>query len=121
MRVLVTGGAGFVGSHLTDEAVARGHRVIVLDDLSAGSHENLAPSLATGLVTLVEGSVLDQELVDRWMAKADICIHLAARLGVAQIVNHPLRCLREALRACKWHKRNEIVECRRDCSHCATG
>jgi UDP-glucose 4-epimerase len=95
MTLFVTGGAGFVGSHLTDELVARGHRVIVLDDLSAGRRENLAASLATGWVTLVEGSVLDHDLVDELMAKADACIHLAARLGVAQIVNHPLRCLRE--------------------------
>lgn len=91
----MTGGAGFVGSHLTDSLVAEGHRVIVLDDLSTGSRENLAGSLASGLVTLVQGSVLDDALVDRCMQQADACVHLAARLGVDQIVRNPLRCLRE--------------------------
>jgi UDP-glucose 4-epimerase len=93
--LLVTGGAGFIGSHLTDLLVSDGHRVVVLDDLSSGSHENLKHSLATGQVTLVQGSVMDEDLVDRCMGQVDACIHLAARLGVAQIVKHPLRCLRE--------------------------
>ena len=61
---LVTGGAGFIGSHLTDSLVADHHRVIVLDDLSTGSRENLAASLATGRVDLVQGSVLDPDVVD---------------------------------------------------------
>ena len=93
--VLVTGGAGFVGSHLTDSLVADGHRVIVLDDLSVGSHENLALSLGSGLVTVTEGSVLDREAVDDCMARADVCVHLAARLGVERIVREPLSSLRE--------------------------
>jgi UDP-glucose 4-epimerase len=95
MTLLVTGGAGFVGSHLTDALVAHGHRVIALDDLSSGSRENLSGSLATGRVRLIEGSVLDRELVDGCMGEADVCVHLAARLGVDQIVRRPLSCLRE--------------------------
>src|SRR5947209_14838019 len=94
-RFLITGGAGFIGSHLTDLLVSEGHRVTVLDDLSAGSLQNLSSSLASGRATLVHGSVMDEDLVERCMGGADACIHLAARLGVAQIVNHPLRCLRE--------------------------
>jgi UDP-glucose 4-epimerase len=92
---LVTGGAGFVGSHLTELLVADGYQVIVLDDMSIGRRENLASSLATGQLTVVEGSVLDGELVDQLMRRADACVHLAARLGVARIVNQPLHCLRE--------------------------
>ena len=92
---LVTGGAGFVGSHLTDSLVADGHRVIVLDDLSVGTRENLSESLASGLVELVTGTVLDRQLVDESMEMADVCIHLAARLGVERIVSQPLSCLRE--------------------------
>jgi nucleoside-diphosphate-sugar epimerase len=92
---LVTGGAGFVGSHLTDLLVAEGHRVVVLDDLSSGNQENLDESLASGRVELVEGTVLDSSLVDDCMQAADVCIHLAARLGVEQIVERPLSCLRE--------------------------
>lgn len=93
--VLVTGGAGFVGSHLTDSLVADGHSVTVLDDLSTGSVENLAGSLDSGLVTVVKGSVLDREIVDECMARADACVHLAARLGVERIVREPLSSLRE--------------------------
>jgi UDP-glucose 4-epimerase len=92
---LVTGGAGFIGSHLIELLVADGHRVTVLDDLSIGRRENLEASLNTGLVTLVEGDVLDASLVNRLMGSADVCVHLAARLGVARIVNRPLGCLRE--------------------------
>jgi UDP-glucose 4-epimerase len=93
--VLVTGGAGFVGSHLTDSLVADGHQVLVLDDLSAGSVANLGESIRSGRVTLIEGSVLDAALVDDCIREADVCVHLAARLGVQQIVAQPLSCLRE--------------------------
>jgi UDP-glucose 4-epimerase len=92
---LVTGGAGFIGSHLTDSLVADHHRVIVLDDLSTGSRENLAASLATGRVDLVQGSVLDPDVVDGCVRAADVCVHLAARLGVGRIVAQPLDSLRE--------------------------
>jgi UDP-glucose 4-epimerase len=92
---LLTGGAGFVGSHLTDSLVADGHRVIVLDDLSVGSRENLSASLASGLVEVVEATVLDRDVVDHCMGQVDVCVHLAARLGVERIVSQPLSCLRE--------------------------
>jgi UDP-glucose 4-epimerase len=94
-KLFVTGGAGFVGSHLTDVLVAQGYRVVILDDMSIGQVENLSRGLESGQVSLVEGSVLDAELVDRLMGEADACVHLAARLGVARIVNQPLSCLRE--------------------------
>lgn len=92
---LVTGGAGFIGSHLTDSLVRDGHTVIVLDDLSAGSRDNLSSSLGSGHVELVEASVLDSRIVDDCVRAADVCVHLAARLGVRQIVGHPLGALRE--------------------------
>jgi nucleoside-diphosphate-sugar epimerase len=92
---LVTGGAGFIGSHLTDSLVAAGDRVIVLDDLSGGSRRNLEASLATGRLKLVEGTVLDAGLVDDCVREADVCLHLAAKLGVQNIVRNPLGCLRE--------------------------
>jgi len=93
--VLVTGGAGFIGSHLTDSLVADGQSVLVLDDLSSGSRENLSRSLGSGRVTVVEGSVLDRDVIDACMASADVCVHLAARLGVERIVREPLFSLRE--------------------------
>ncbi len=91
----MTGGAGFIGSHLTDSLVADHHRVIVLDDLSTGSRQNLSGSLATGRVELVEGSVLDPDTVEECVARADVCVHLAAALGVGRIVSQPLDSLRE--------------------------
>jgi UDP-glucose 4-epimerase len=91
----VTGGAGFIGSHLTDSLVADHHRVIVLDDLSTGSRANLSASLATGRVELVEGSVLDPDAVEECVTRADVCVHLAAALGVGRIVAQPLDSLRE--------------------------
>lgn len=95
VNVLVTGGAGFIGSHLTDSLVADGHNVLVLDDLSGGSRDNLSRSLPSEQVTLVEGSVLDPDAVDACMERADVCVHLAARLGVQRIVREPLSSLRE--------------------------
>ncbi|MBS1860574.1 MAG: NAD-dependent epimerase/dehydratase family protein [Actinobacteria bacterium] len=90
MRYLVTGGAGFIGSHLTDALLARGDEVVVLDDLSTGRLENLKEALATGSVEFVEGSILDAELVDSCTAATDVCLHLAAAVGVQLILEQPL-------------------------------
>jgi len=91
---LITGGAGFIGSHLTDRLVANGDRVIVLDDLSGGSRRNLnRAAIERDMVRFVEGSVLDAELVDRCTAEADVCVHMAAALGVKRIVDRPLETL----------------------------
>ncbi len=93
MKILVTGGAGFIGSHLADRLVARGDRVVALDDLSGGSTANLAGALRGGRAELVEGSVLDRGLLERCMSEADVCVHLAAALGVKRIVDRPLSTL----------------------------
>ena len=90
---LVTGGAGFIGSHLTDALVARGDRVVVLDDMSTGLTRNLLGAQAGGRARLVHGSVLDAELVARCMREVDVCVHLAAALGVKRIVDYPLETL----------------------------
>ncbi|MGC1166010.1 MAG: NAD-dependent epimerase/dehydratase family protein [Solirubrobacterales bacterium] len=90
MRYLITGGAGFIGSHLTDALVARGDSVLVLDDLSTGRRENLEPALATGAAELVEGSILDAPLVEECVGATDVCLHLAAAVGVELILDHPL-------------------------------
>lgn len=90
MRYLITGGAGFIGSHLADALIARGDSVLVLDDLSTGRRENLEPALATGSAELVEGSILDASLVDECMAASDVCLHLAAAVGVELILDRPL-------------------------------
>lgn len=90
----VTGGAGFIGSHLTDALVAEGHRVIVLDDFSTGSRANLADCLASGRVEVVEGTALDARTVADCTSAADVCVHLAAWVGVRRILGDPLSSLR---------------------------
>lgn len=93
MRYLITGGAGFIGSHLTDALIARGDTVLVLDDLSTGRRQNLELALETGAAELVEGSILDQALVEDCVAATDTCLHLAAAVGVELILDDPLKSL----------------------------
>jgi UDP-glucose 4-epimerase len=88
MRYLVTGGAGFIGSHLCDALAAEGNQVTVLDNLSTGCKENIE-HLATN-VRLVHGSVLDELLVDEVVRESDVVVHLAAAVGVRLIVERPL-------------------------------
>jgi UDP-glucose 4-epimerase len=95
---LVTGGAGFIGSHLTDSLVGRGEQVIILDDLSTGTVDNLAHLMPSQRVEFVEGSVLDEALVDGLMAKADRCFHLASTVGVKLVVGRPLDSLLQNVR-----------------------
>lgn len=80
MRVLVTGAAGFIGSHLVDRLLSSGHQVIGLDDLSTGRPENL-PAPQRDEPRLVQGSILDSELVDQLVAGTDVVFHLAAAVG----------------------------------------
>jgi UDP-glucose 4-epimerase len=93
MRILITGGCGFVGSHLSEALLAAGHRVVALDDLSTGRLENVAPFAATGAFEVVEGSVLDVPLVERLVGDADVVFHMAAAVGVELIISEPLRVL----------------------------
>jgi UDP-glucose 4-epimerase len=91
MRVLVTGGAGYIGSHLVDALCDEGHEVRVLDNLSTGKASNLEARLEE--VHLVNGSILDAELVDREVEQAQTVFHLAASVGVRHIVDDPLSSL----------------------------
>ena len=93
MKFLLTGGAGFVGSHLLDQLVDRGDSVIVLDDFSTGRKENIAHHSQNKAVEVVEGSILDAGLVDRLAGKSDRVFHLAAAVGVFNIVKYPLESL----------------------------
>jgi UDP-glucose 4-epimerase len=90
LNFLITGGAGFIGSHVVDALVARGDGVVVLDDLSTGRRENIAEHLDSGACTLVEGSMLDVEVVDELVAEADAVMHLASAVGVQLVVDRPL-------------------------------
>ncbi|GAA2267489.1 GDP-mannose 4,6-dehydratase [Nonomuraea roseoviolacea subsp. roseoviolacea] len=92
---LITGGSGFVGSHLTDALLARGDSVVVLDDLSTGRRENLRPHPA---LRFVRGSILDELVVDELVHECDVVVHLAAAVGVRLIVEQPLRSLMTNIR-----------------------
>jgi UDP-glucose 4-epimerase len=98
MRYLLTGGAGFIGSHVADALTAQGDSVVVLDDLSTGRLENLAHQLAVGRVVLVEGSVLDEGLVLELMREADACVHFASVVGVNLVVQRPIDTLLQNVR-----------------------
>ena len=95
---LITGGAGFIGSHLADALVARGDEVVILDDLSTGRRENIIHLLESGRAVFVEGSVLDSDLVDRWVERTDSCFHLASAVGVKLVVSNPLESLMRNVR-----------------------
>jgi nucleoside-diphosphate-sugar epimerase len=95
---LITGGAGFIGSHLADALVARGDEVVILDDLSTGRRENIVHLLESGRAVFVEGSVLDAELVDQWVERTDSCFHLASAVGVKLVVSNPLESLMRNVR-----------------------
>ena len=93
MMILVTGGAGFIGSHLTDRLVADGHDVTVLDNFSTGIRANLSQLENKPQVKIIEGSILDVQLVDKLVSQSEYVFHLAAAVGVFNIVNHPLESL----------------------------
>lgn len=87
MRVLVTGGAGFIGSHLVERLLARGDRVVVLDDLSAGSLENLSATAAHPSLEVVPGSASDSAVLKPLVERCDAVVHLAATVGVRRVMD----------------------------------
>lgn len=99
-RFLITGGAGFIGSHLVEALVDRdkAERIVILDDLSTGQLGNIENLLCADKVSFVHGSVNDAQLVDELMGGADICVHLASAVGVQMIVNEPLDTLMRSVR-----------------------
>jgi UDP-glucose 4-epimerase len=100
LKYLVTGGAGFIGSHVADALTTRGHDVLILDDLSTGRRENIEHLLATDRAELIVGSVLDRELVESAMESAGACVHLAAAVGVRLVVEHTLDSIRSNALGC---------------------
>ncbi len=93
MKALITGGAGFIGSHLADEFINTGHQVIVLDNLSTGKLQNVAHLENNSNFELVVGTILNESLVDKLVEKSDVIFHLAAAVGVELIVKEPLQSL----------------------------
>jgi UDP-glucose 4-epimerase len=98
VRVLITGGAGFIGSHLADALLDHGDQVIILDNLSTGRLENIDHLRDRDDVEFVLGSILNADLLDDLMSRADICFHLAAAVGVNLIVERPLESLATNIR-----------------------
>ena len=85
MKVLITGGAGFIGSHLTDAFVNRGDQVTIIDNFSTGSSDNLK-----SFAQVIEGDIRDAALIDKHVAQSDLVMHMAAALGVKNIMENPL-------------------------------
>jgi UDP-glucose 4-epimerase len=90
---MITGGAGFIGSHLSEKLLSERQQVVVLDNLSTGRYENIEPLLFDKSFEFVEGDILDASLVDKLVEKVDCVYHLAAAVGVSLIVNKPLESL----------------------------
>ena len=114
MKYLITGGAGFIGSHLAESLISRGDQVVVFDNLSTGSINNLAG--ISEKVKLEQGSILDKAALDELVAESDYVVHLAAALGVFNIVNKPLESLKTnlqgseiVLEVCNKYRRPVII------------
>jgi len=115
MKCLVTGGAGFIGSHLTDILVGKGYEVTVLDDLSIGSLENISNLLEKGLINFVRGDILDDKILKELIPTVDVVYHLAALVGVKHVVDNPARGIyvnysgtEKVMRTCLTHNKRMV-------------
>jgi UDP-glucose 4-epimerase len=115
MRVLVTGGAGYIGSHLVDALIRRGDDVLVIDNLSTGSFENIRHLQRQSAFRFINDSILNEALLERMVPSRDLIFHLAAAVGVRHIVKDPLAAINtnvrgtEAVLACAFRYWKRIV------------
>ena len=116
MKVLITGGAGFIGSHLTDRLLETGHRVTAIDDLSTGRLANLAHLEGIERYQFVHETIMHEAVMDRLVSEHDVIYHLASAVGVELIVTHPVevieRCIlgtEIVLRTAHRHKRKVLL------------
>ena len=114
MKYLITGGAGFIGSHLAKELIAGGDQVVVFDNLSTGSSSNL--SEIKDKIEFQQGNILNKAAIDKLVSDSDYVVHLAAALGVFKIVNKPLESLKTnlqgsevVLEACDKHRKPVLL------------
>ncbi|MCS7034504.1 MAG: NAD-dependent epimerase/dehydratase family protein, partial [Phycisphaerae bacterium] len=114
--ILVTGGAGFIGSHLVDRLLADGQRVVVLDDLSTGSRANLAAAESYGRLELVVDSVLNEPVVAELVRRCDRVFHLASAVGVRLIMEQPVKTIETivngtdlVLKQCSQHRKPIVI------------
>src|SRR5262245_33749692 len=98
MKALITGGAGFVGSHLSEHLLSIGHQVTVVDDLSTGSSQNIEHLFSNKRFKSVTGSVLQTQFVEPLVAECDVIYHLAASVGVKLIVDEPVKTIETNIR-----------------------
>jgi UDP-glucose 4-epimerase len=115
-RFLITGGAGFIGSHLAESLLHAGHHVVALDNLSTGSVQNLAACLGSPHFRFVEGNILQEATLAPLVAEADVVVHLAAALGVQRILRKPVETLEvnvlgthSVLRVARDHSRARVL------------
>ncbi len=99
MNVFITGGCGFIGSHLAERLLDRGDRVMILDDLSTGAMENIAHLVGRPGFEYRIGTALDAPLVSEFVDRADLTVHLAAAVGVRLIVERPVHTIETNVRA----------------------
>lgn len=100
MRALVTGGAGFIGSHVVDVLLENGYQVQIIDDLSTGSLDNLTGAKRhESELEMVVDRVETAEMLDEWAKKADVIYHFAAAVGVKLVMDEPIRTLETNLTA----------------------
>ena len=116
MHYLITGGAGFIGSHLADRLVADGHRVLVLDDLSTGRYENVAHLEGNPAFALRVASVVEPAIVERCVVECDAVFHLASAVGVRLVVDQPVKTIETivggtdtVLRSCARYRRPVLL------------
>lgn len=117
MNILVTGGAGFIGSHLVEALMAQGHELYVVDNLSTGKIDNIRHLLENERFHFVNDSILNETLMERIIAQVDFIYHLAAVVGVKYVVEDPLRAILTNVRgtetvlelACKYWKKTIIA------------
>lgn len=91
MKFVITGGAGFIGGHLTEQLLNEGHQVVVIDNFSTGSMKNLKSVANHKNLEIVTGDILNLPELAYILSKADVCYHLAAAVGVELVVNDPVR------------------------------
>ncbi|MBI2561181.1 MAG: GDP-mannose 4,6-dehydratase [candidate division NC10 bacterium] len=98
MRVLITGGAGYIGSHLVDALIKRGNEVLVIDNLSTGKIENLRHLLGHPSFHFINDSILNEQLLERFVPSMDLIFHLAAAVGVRNVLQDPLAAINTNVR-----------------------
>jgi len=116
MRYLVTGGAGFIGSHLCEQLLSAGDDALVLDDLSTGRYENIAHLDSGGRFRFLLGSVNDEDMVAECIRQCDAVFHLASAVGVQLIIDQPVRTIETivggtdiVLRACARYRKPILI------------